>query len=1016
MKTIFDACTPRSDVLTGELRDDMFAAKLLDVMQGTADPIYQDPTRFFENTYPTVGLKTLASEVFGRLEQRSGAAAVVRLETQFGGGKTHNLIALYHLARASQLKTTVIDPDLMPKAAVPFIAGVVGSEMETSGLDHGDATTYTVWGEIAYQLGGKEGYARVAESDRAGGPAPGCQFIEQIVGDGQLLVMLDELARHLRSASARVVGNSTLAEQTVGFLMSLLEFASSRPRTAVVLTLADSKDAFAKETEAIQKELSEAKSVSARSERVLTPAGEDEIPAIVTHRLFAATDAKAAHEAEGEYLSYYRHIAGQDVDLPPRSQRAEFGQEIRLNYPFHPELLTTLNRKTSTIPNFQKTRGALRLLATAVRQLWSDKPINTYLIHPHHLDLSNADIANDLTSRLDRPVFKQIIEADIVSPLAGSAAHATDVDAEFVAAGKPPYGRRAATTIFLHSLAQGVRTGVDPADLSLAVLQPGDDPAHLQKALASLLDECWHLEYDGNDYRFKPEPALRKIVDDEVGVVGRVKAKEELDRRLKGIWKKGFLDPVYFPNEAGDVDDDANEPKVAVIHYDAAQAEAGSATPPELVAKIAERSGGQGGFRIYRNNVLFLVADKDQVERMVDLARRHLAIERIVGSPDRMTDFNDDQKKKLREMRDASDLEVRVVITRAYRFLYYPSQDAPADSANLQRETLPAQDQGDVKKDQNEVLLRVLGKDGVQKLLRQDDPPLPPAFIKAKAWTANRDSITTEDLRRTFAQRVGLKMLLDINQLKSAIKAGITSGAWVYFDAQEQAGYGRVSPAPLVQFGEDYELYTLEAAKTRGIKIKGEDTERQECPVCHQDPCVCGAEVGGGGGGGTTLEVPLPSGPLRAEGAPGQVFQALADQAHDKGVTVLQRLSISCDGMGKEGMDDVIAIGLAVPQFGKGDFRIDLSFTSEFPADGGGGSMQTTFRGPWDRYKRLKTVIDQFGKEASSVNVRMTVTGDFTAGLAVSEEQFATIGEVLTQLNLGKLTVSAEPKVEAPAK
>ncbi len=1011
MKTIFDSCTPRDDVLTGELRDDMFAAKLRDVMDGTADPIYQKPDRFFENTYPTVGLKTLAAEVFGRLTERPAAAAVIRLETQFGGGKTHNLIALYHLAKAAKAKkaVSILDASLVPTKSVPFIAGIVGSEMETSGLDHGDVTTFTVWGEIAYQLGGKEGYARVADSDQAGGPAPGCQFIEKIVGDGALLVMIDELARHLRSASARVVGNSTLAEQTVGFLMSLLEFASSRPKTAVVLTLADSKDAFAKETEMMQKELSEAKSVSARSERVLTPAAEDEIPAIVTHRLFDSTDGSAATEAQDEYLAYYRQLASQDVDLPPRSQRAEFGDEIHLNYPFHPELLTTLNRKTATIPNFQKTRGALRLLATAVRQLWKDKPSDTYLIHPHHLDLGNADIANDLTSRLDRPVFKQIIEADIVSPLAGSAAHATEVDRDFVDAGKPPYGRRAAITIFLHSLAQGVRTGVDPADLTLAVLQPGDDPAHLQKALAGMLDECWHLEYDGHDYRFKPEPALRKIIDDEVGVVSRVKAKEELDRRLRGIWKKGFLNPVYFPVEAGDVDDDANEPKVAVIHYDAAQAETGSAEPPELVHKIAERSGGQGGFRIYRNNLMFLVADKDQVERMVDLAKRHLAIERIVGSPDRMSDFNADQQKKLREMRDSSDLEVRVAITRTYRFLYYPSQDAPADSANLQRETLPAQDQGDVKKDQNEVLLRVLGKDGVQKLLRQDDPPMPPAFIKAKAWTANRDSITTEELRRTFAQRVGLKMLLDINQLKSAIKAGVSSGAWVYFDSQEQVGYSRASPAPLVQFGEDYELYTPEGAKTRGIRIKGEEIERQECPVCHQEPCVC-AEDGDDG------KKPPPVGALQAEGAPGQVFQALSDQAHDKGVKALKRLAISCDGMGKEGMDDLIAMGLAVPQFGKGEFRIDLTFTSEFPVEGGGGNMQTTFRGPWDRYKRLKTVIDQFGKEASSVNVRMTVTGDFAGGLPIAEEQFATIGDVLTQLNLGKLTVSGEPVPEATSK
>jgi len=178
MKTILDSCIPRVDVLTGELRDDMFAAKLRDVMDGTADPIYQKPDLFFENTYPTVGLKTLAAEMFGRLAERPGAAAVVRLETQFGGGKTHNLIALYHLAKAAMGKKAVaiLDASLVPSAPVPFIAGIVGSEMETSGLDHGGVTTFTVWGEIAYQLGGREGYARVADSDQAGGPAPGCSI------------------------------------------------------------------------------------------------------------------------------------------------------------------------------------------------------------------------------------------------------------------------------------------------------------------------------------------------------------------------------------------------------------------------------------------------------------------------------------------------------------------------------------------------------------------------------------------------------------------------------------------------------------------------------------------------------------------------------------------------------------------------------------------------------------------------------------------------------------------------
>ena len=97
MKTIFELALPRDEVLQGDLREDMFAARLRDVMERTADDIYKHPNRFFENTFPTDGLKTLLNEVLGRLTgQAPSKNPIIRLETSFGGGKTHNLIALYH--------------------------------------------------------------------------------------------------------------------------------------------------------------------------------------------------------------------------------------------------------------------------------------------------------------------------------------------------------------------------------------------------------------------------------------------------------------------------------------------------------------------------------------------------------------------------------------------------------------------------------------------------------------------------------------------------------------------------------------------------------------------------------------------------------------------------------------------------------------------------------------------------------------------------------------------------------
>ena len=190
MQTIFDLCTPRDEVLQGELSEDIFAARLQDVMNGKADPVYGDPATFFDNTYPTAGLKTLLADALGRLTGKAaGKNAVIRLETAFGGGKTHNLIALYHVAsgQAPQSVQSLLGKGVaLPKPGQIKIAGVVGSDLDaTVGIDHPDdkIKTFTLWGELAYQLGGRAGYALVKESDEWKS-APGTGLFETLSGDG----------------------------------------------------------------------------------------------------------------------------------------------------------------------------------------------------------------------------------------------------------------------------------------------------------------------------------------------------------------------------------------------------------------------------------------------------------------------------------------------------------------------------------------------------------------------------------------------------------------------------------------------------------------------------------------------------------------------------------------------------------------------------------------------------------------------------------------------------------------
>lgn len=177
---------------------------------------------------------------------------------------------------------------------------------------------------------------------------------------------------------------------------------------------------------------------------MITPTAETEIAAIVTHRLFRFVDEQAVLETARAFGEYYHHIAEQNADIPQRALRAEYLHEIESNYPFHPEVLNTLNRKTSTIPNFKRTRGALRLLAMVIRDLWESRPEQTYLIHPHHINLAVEKMAKDLTSRLERPRFKQVIEADIRSLQPGSQAHAQMIDEM---AGGGPAARYVATTV-----------------------------------------------------------------------------------------------------------------------------------------------------------------------------------------------------------------------------------------------------------------------------------------------------------------------------------------------------------------------------------------------------------------------------------------------------------------------------------------------------------------------------------------------------------------------------------------
>jgi hypothetical protein len=776
---IFDTCVPRDEILSGDLSLDLFAAKLRLVVEGTAPQVYQDANKFFANTFATDGIKTLIREVFSRLMKQSAGAGVVRLETSFGGGKTHDEIALWHICKQGREILGLerfTDISVIPDRPIQ-VAAIDGRDLDPEqGVYHSDSglTTYTLWGEIAYQIGGISGYQLLQGSDKSG-VSPGTSVLERLTGGQPTVIILDEIARYLRSAKAKQIGRSDLAKQVVAFLFSLMDLAAACDNLVLVYSLASTADTFAEETA----ELQETMRASARQERVLSPSTDIEIYNIVKQRVFDRVSEEAAQKAASEYLAAYRNCR---VNLPDGCKDASYSKAIAQSYPFHPELFNLLTKKIASIPEFQKTRGALRLFAQVVRHLWENRDGWMPMIHTHHIPIGmDGEITNDLTSRLQRSPLRNAIGADIYNP-DGRPAYAQLQDGEWIAAGKPPFSTWVARSIFLHSLTQGNSSGIRLAELNLSLLTPGVDSGFVDRALKTLTQVAWYLDFDPvtSLARFKEEPSINKIITEEKEQVGVVLAKEDLRTRRDSIFAKKFFTLVSNIESPGDVDDNPDDVALCAIDFDEATVNASTDAAPELIERIFNNSGESGKFRTYRNRLLFLVANRLELETAIDNAREYKAIQNILKSQNRLADLSGSQQKQLKEREGAKDIAVRVSLTNAYRHLFYPSNDQVKAPKGLMHYTLSAQDASMVKgkNNQQDVILKALKDCG--KIRAEEAKPFAPAFILQKVWPAGLDSWTTKALRDAFAKDLSLNILLDaeVSMLRDTIREGLKMGNW----------------------------------------------------------------------------------------------------------------------------------------------------------------------------------------------------------------------------------------------
>lgn len=909
MLRVFEACKPRQEVTEGALVEDIFAAELDPVVAGTAPDVYLKADLFFANTFPTDGLQTLVRQVFQRLAGKGGNP-LIRLETSFGGGKTHGLITLYHLCRSQEVAPAgLLDAKRMPKDQV-LVAGLSGRDFGVEGRDHGGTHVNTLWGEVAWQLRQEAGYALVADADRQG-YAPSGDTLGQLVGDDPVLIMLDELGLYMRKAMARkLAGKGTLADQVPAFLQSLAAAASTHARAVVVITLAGEHDAYTEENEKLRKELDsvaavvqEAQAVVARQELVIQPTGDEEVASVVVRRLFESVDHTAGDEvARAFHDAYGTMVSKQSADLPERCVRPDYRQEIARTYPFHPELLRVLMTKTATIPRFQRTRGALRVLARVVRSMWAQRPEDAYLIQPCDLDFGDDQTRDELTSRLDRAELVPVIRADVFDD-AGNA-HAQQLDRAWVERHKPPLTSRLAKLVFLHSLTSGKAGRAEVGDIMLGVAQPDIDSELLREALGQLADRCWFLHGDEGAYWFTSEASPNKVIDDQLDQVTAADARKECYNRLQAIYQGTTLQLVPFPERPADVDDDADRLRLCLMHFDLVSLRPGEPTP-KPVKQIYGHTGAQERFRQHGNAIFFLLADTGQVEHMLKEARYYLALQHVRNTPSQMDQLSEKNQDVIRQRAGAHELTLRVAITRAYRHLLIPNPDASSDDSGLQMVTLDVEKAAKVENDkkpgkpgQEQVILEALVDAG--KLMRQDAPS--PLLVVEYAWPKGQQTLSTEELWRIFRRNGRLPVLMDRHQLRETVRSGTDQAKWAYFDGDRVWTKQSGTPQAIdIRIDPQHELWAVKEVAARGYcakcgvnpcacqgpkptcpkcKAPREDCKCVPCMTCNGKPweCHCGQK---------------PPDFQSERKAPNMAFQALRDWAEERKVEQIEWLEVS---------------------------------------------------------------------------------------------------------------------------
>ena len=684
---------PHSDVLNGTFQQSEFAADLTAVWTGRATPEYGDAKSFYERTYITEGMGKLLSQVSQRLNSKGGEP-VIQLQTSFGGGKTHTMLAVYHLAtRRCALGDLSGIPSLLDQAGVIDVpqsnVAVLDGTAHAAGQPwkHGEQTVCTLWGELAWQLGGAEGFALVQQAD-ANGTSPGkdvlCTLLEKFA---PCVVLLDELVVYIRN----FVDSQPLSGGTYGsnlsFIQSLTEAAKLVPNAVVLASLPESNSQVGGTQGAAA--LQALESVFNRVQALWKTVAPEEAFEIVRRRLFETIrDINGRDHVCRAFADAY---VTEGIKVPQETQEARYYDRMVQSYPIHPEVFTQLYEEWTTIDDFQRTRGVLKLMAKVIYRLWQDNN-KDLMILPASLPLYDGSARNELIYYLG-PGWDPVIDRDVD----GEHAETTYLEARETRFGSVQAARRVARTIFLGSapssvtMKPGIR-GLDRARVLLGCIQPGQISSLYSDALNRLANQLHYLNSSGDRtqestrYWFDTRANLRREMEERKM---RFEDKNEVRGRMAEVLKKlvgsaSFFDGAHIFTPHSDVPDDSALRQIVLPpeqHYSREE----SRFAFDGVLDHVRNNGTKPRYR--GNRLIFLAPDHGALTRFRDCIRVALAWNTIVedvGAMRLVLDNLQTQQAK-KELQGAEEVLLRVA-RECYKWLLCPAQDKPTDAKPMVEE------------------------------------------------------------------------------------------------------------------------------------------------------------------------------------------------------------------------------------------------------------------------------------------------------------------------------------------